>query len=213
MIPVFCEQRSPEWHEARLGIPTASGMDRIITATGKPSAQAFGYIHELLASWALGEDVSEFCGTYWTDRGLAFEPQARAYYELERGLDTEAVGFVYHDESRLIGCSPDWLVKDCAGGYAGGCELKCPTPGKHIGHLLDAEEGVPSKYRIQVQASLWITGLQWWDWMSYCPELPPVLVRVEPDEKLFAAFDEAIPRFIEALLSGREKLEKMGVVK
>jgi hypothetical protein len=39
MITHDVTQGSPEWLEARLGIPTASEFDKIITPTGKPSTQ------------------------------------------------------------------------------------------------------------------------------------------------------------------------------
>ena len=38
LITLDCEQGSEEWLAARLGIPTATGFENIVTATGKKSA-------------------------------------------------------------------------------------------------------------------------------------------------------------------------------
>ena len=51
MIKLVMEQRSPEWIAARVGIPTASSFDRIITKTGKASSAAQGYIEDLVAEY------------------------------------------------------------------------------------------------------------------------------------------------------------------
>ena len=57
-----------------------------------------------------------------------------------------------------------------------------------------------------------MSGRAWVDFMSYHPGLPPLIVRAEPDEKIQAAFDEAIPAFIDELMAGRERLRELGVV-
>ena len=71
---------------------------------------------------------------------------------------------------------------------------------------------MPRQHVIQVQGQLWVSGRAWVDFMSYHPGLPPLIVRAEPDEKLQAAFDEAIPAFIDELMAGRERLRELGVV-
>ena len=115
------------------------------------------------------------------------------------------VGFVYRDADKLVGCSPDGIVGD-----DGLIELKCPKPGTHLRWL--SVGTVPRQHSIQVQGQLWVSGLAWVDFMSYHPGLPPLIVRAEPDEKLQAAFDEAIPAFIDELMAGREKFREMGIV-
>ena len=54
------EQGSREWVEARLGIPTASAFKRIVTSTGKLSAQRDAYQAELLSEWVFGEPAKDF---------------------------------------------------------------------------------------------------------------------------------------------------------
>ena len=114
MSPIIldCEQGSAEWEAARLGVATASMCSKIITPTGRLSSARDEYVGTLLAEWALGEPVEEFMGTFHTERGKALEPQALAHYRFQTGLEAEKVGFVFKDENRLAGCSPDALVGD-----------------------------------------------------------------------------------------------------
>lgn len=202
MIVLDVEQGSDEWKRARLGIPTASNFHKIVTPTGKLSTQRFGYMHELLAEWALGPDSEPAFDTYWLERGRQLEPEARSYYAMMRDMEPIRVGFIYRDESRTVGCSPDWL---CGGD--GMAEVKCPAPKTHVGYLLAGE----AEYIPQVQGQLWVTGRAWSDFVSYCPNLPPLVVRCEPDAKMMAAFDEHIQDFIEALEAARQVLIGLGV--
>ena len=204
MITLDVEQGSRAWIEARLGIPTASEFSRIVTPGGELSASRDEYIGTLLAEWALGEQDAEFQNE-WVERGKLLEPEARDYYRFHRDADVATVGFVYRDEDKLVGCSPDGLVGD-----DGLIELKCPKPGTHLRWLSGGK--VPRQHMIQVQGQLWVSGRAWVDFMSYHPGLPPLIVRSEPGEKMQAAFDEAIPAFIAELMAGREKLREMGVV-
>ena len=204
MIPLDVEQGSRAWIEARLGIPTASEFSRIVTPGGKLSASRDEYAGKLLAEWALGEQDEEF-QSEWVERGKLLEPEARDFYRFHRDADVKTVGFVYKNPDKVVGCSPDGIVGD-----DGLLELKCPKPGTHLRWLSVGK--VPRQHTIQVQGQLWVSGRAWVDFMSYHPGLPPLIVRAEPDEKLQAAFDEAIPVFIAELMAGREKLREMGIV-
>ena len=203
MIIVNCEQGSRQWTECRLGIPTASAFSRIVTPGGKLSAAREEYQGELLAEWALGE-ADEFGGTDWMERGKMLEPEALQHYAFYRDLQPDSVGFVYRDDNKMVGCSPDGLVKD------GALELKCPKAGTHLIYLAGGH--CPKKYVPQVQGHIWVTDRPWCDFMSYHPGLPPLIVRVEPDAAYQAAFDKHMPEFIAELLEGRERLREMGVV-
>ena len=48
-------QRTPEWYTARLGVPSASNFEKIITPTGKPSTQIEGYTNRLIAEKITGK--------------------------------------------------------------------------------------------------------------------------------------------------------------
>jgi len=77
MIVVDAEQRSDEWHAARLGIPTASNFKRIITGTGKASTQIDDYMDELLTERLTGRR-EEIYVTEDMQYGIDNEPNARA---------------------------------------------------------------------------------------------------------------------------------------
>ena len=103
-----------EWLDAKLGIPSASGFHRILTPTGKLSASSRRelYMGELLAEWATGETWEYgISKSHWVLRGIELEPQARLWYEMAYA-EVEEVGFIWRDESKLAGCSPDGLVGD-----------------------------------------------------------------------------------------------------
>lgn len=188
------EQRSPEWYEARLGVPTASCFDSIITAAkGQLSTGADGYIDELLDELCRPDAVRGFAGNRHTDRGNELEPDARAWYSLQSDDEVSQVGIVFSDDRRAA-CSPDSLV-----GSIGGLEIKCPDGPTHVGYLRGGK--LPDKYKQQVHGSLAITGLQWWDFVSYCPPYPSLCVRVVRDEytdKTAAALAEFLARYEQA---------------
>ena len=60
-------QGASEWAQLRLGIPTASCFDKIITSTGKASTQRNAYMNKLLAEWLTGEPTEGYKGE-WIDR-------------------------------------------------------------------------------------------------------------------------------------------------
>ena len=181
------EQGTPEWLAVRLGIPTASDFDKIITSTGKASTQTTAYAHKLLAEILTGHPVETFEKTEWMERGQALEESAVQFYELKTDIETVKIGFVT-DDRRTMGCSPDRLV-----GNDGLLEIKCPAPHTHVGYLLNNK--VDRKYWPQVQGQLLVTGRKWVDWMSYHSEMQPVIIRVERDEEFLKAMNASIQQF------------------
>jgi hypothetical protein len=199
MIVHDCEQGSEAWHFARMGIPTASEFFKLLTPTGKPSASAKGIAHRLLAELITGKPITDFDGNAHTERGKELEPDAIAFYEMQNGLDTVRVGFVT-DDARTMGCSPDCLVGD-----DGLLEIKCPAPHTHVEYMLN---GLDKGYYPQIQGQLLVTGRKWVDWMSYHPEMEPVIIRVERDEKYLADLSAAITAFTKIMNEGKAKLVK-----
>lgn len=199
LITLDCEQGSEEWLAARLGIPTATGFENIVTATGKKSASYIKYMAELIEESILGG--GDTFKSDFMERGNQLEPQARAAYEFLTGNDVIQVGGVYLNEDREVMVSPDGLIPSLKKGL----EIKCPKMSTHIRYLL--EGGVPAEYVIQVQANLWVTGYETWDFVSYSPEYQKqtlYLFTAARDEKLMKAFDEHIPQFVKTLKAYKE---------
>src|SRR5690606_40373044 len=67
-------QGTPEWEMARLGIPTASQADRILTPGRlKPAAASREYLHQLLAEWILGYPIEWSASSQYMQRGTDLE--------------------------------------------------------------------------------------------------------------------------------------------
>lgn len=191
-----CEQYSLQWWKSRAGVPTASNADRILTATGKPSTSADAYIAELVdeivrpqLERSQDEQAAAFAGNRHTERGHAFEPKAAAWHQLVTGLNSRPVGMVFRDDGKAA-CSPDRLIGDF-----GGLEIKAPEGKKHA--LWMIQNRLPDEHKQQVHYSLAVSGLAFWDFVSYCPGYKPFRVRVEPDdytEKMAAAIDDFVSR-------------------
>lgn len=202
MILLDCEQGSEEWLEARCGVVSASCFDKILTTTGKASTQADNYMNKLVAEFFTREKDS-IKQTEWMQRGIEMEAEARTYYELTTGREVSQVGFIYKDESRLIGCSPDGIMLDR------GIEIKCPAPHTQIKYLLDQK--LPTEYFLQVHGSMWVTGFDEWDFLSYCPNLPPLLLTVKRDPLACAWLDRFMCEFVELMNDKKQIIKQLGV--
>ena len=194
---IVAEQRSPEWFAARLGVPSASQFGKVVTPTGKSSTQADGYLNKLVAEILTGESDQPEANDAMI-RGTVLEPEARAYYELIGGT-VEEVGFCLHDDG--FGCSPDGLAGD-----TGLLEIKCPLSHTHVEYL---REGVlPGLYVPQVQGQLLVTGREWCDFLSYHPDMRPLLIRVERDEKFIKTLHEALIELVGQIKDCVNKLRR-----
>ncbi len=193
-----CKQGSDAWLQARLGVVTASCFDRIVTSKGALSKQSTAYMDRLITERALGYPLDDGSSQFM-DRGTSMESQARAWYAFDKGVEPTTVGFVTRDDGR-VGCSPDALVAD-----DGGLEIKCPAAHTHVGYRRDPSQLV-AKYRCQVQGSLWITGREWWDMLSFHPTMEPLVVHVERDEAFIANLAEAIDAFLKQMDEAEQQL-------
>ena len=199
------EQRSETWHRVRGLIPTASKFDKILTPMGQPSKQAGQYMNELLANWLAGgltHDSGNGFQSEWMQRGVDLEDEAIAWYEMSVA-EVERVGFCVRDDEQA-GCSPDALLLDSEKGL----ELKCPKASTHVQYLLDQK--LPTGYIPQVQGSMWVTGFTSWDFLSYHPDLEPLLIHVERDDNYLAALQLAIVGFSNKMQTKKMQLIEMG---
>lgn len=183
---INCEQNTPEWHRARLGIPTASSFDAILTPAKSKGEQKTRRTYMLkLAGEILTGAPMEMVMTRDMERGHLLEPEARDLYTLQADASLERVGFVKRGR---VGCSPDSLI-----GEDGGLEIKTKAP--HL--LIDAtlKDEFPEEHKAQVQGALWITGRKWWDLAVYWPGLPLFVKRAYRDEAFIQNMAAEVERF------------------
>jgi hypothetical protein len=180
------EQRSPEWHAARLGIPTASKFGDIM-AKGQ-GKQRRGYLTRLAAERLTGEPQDTYQNAHMR-RGQEQEQDALDYYAWLHDVELARVGFVrMMIAGGWVGYSPDALV-----GASGLAEAKTRLPSLQVDAMLSGV--LPSEYRAQIQGGLWITGRSWCDCIMFCPELPLLVVRVERDEEYIGRLSEEVSKF------------------
>lgn len=212
MIVHNVKQGTDAWIALRAGIPTTSCFDRIVTAGGKKgipssSSQADSYMHHLLAERILGQAIDGF-KSQWMERGSELEVRAVAAYELENECDTEKIGFVTTDDG-LIGCSPDRFI---VGQSRGQVEAKAPAPHTHVSYMLSAT-GAETEYKVQLQGQLWVCERDWVDIVSYHPDMPLALFRVNRDEEFIKELTVRVRAFSGKLEENAAKFAERGWIK
>ena len=203
MQVINIEQGTQEWHDARKGVVTGSRFKDVVTpAKGELSTSSKKYMYELVAE-RMGATV-EFFSNVHMERGTELENDARTVYEFIKDCEVSEVGFCL-DDNKIIGISPDGLR-----GEDGGLEIKCPKETTHISYLDNG--GLPLIYKPQVQGSMWVTGRKWWDFMSYHPQLPPLIIRVHRDDEYIAKMNNVITKFSKDMIMLEDKLKSKYLV-
>ena len=184
------EQGTPEWHDARRGLVTASVVGKLVTA--KTLKVASNDESRGLTALLVAERI-----TGWTDptyvnadmqRGVDEEPRARDLYSEKYAPVTEVGFMVRREPGWTLGFSPDGLVGD-----DGLIEVKAPRAKAHIRTILSGE--VPPYHMAQLQAGLLVSGREWVDFISWCGGLPMWVKRVLPDERWQVVIVEAVTQF------------------
>jgi exodeoxyribonuclease (lambda-induced) len=137
--------------------------------------------------------------------GIDTETEAKTAYEFVTGSTVEDVGFVDHPTVAMSGASPDGLIGD-----DGMLEIKCPEPQTHVRNLISGK--VDMSYYPQMQGQMLVTGRKWCDWMSYHPDMPPVIVRVHRDNNYLAALTMALAEFHKKKLIDLAILKQKGIL-
>jgi hypothetical protein len=111
MIIIDCEQRSPEWFQARCGLLTGSHAQCVL-AQGKKGGEAVtraNYRMQLVCERLTGIPTEEGFNSADMKRGSALEPKAIASIESSHGIMVMRSGFIRHG-TYLAGCSLDGYV-------------------------------------------------------------------------------------------------------
>lgn len=185
---IECEQGTPSWFVARMGIVTASQVDALVTPKWalRKGDGVDSYLYKKLAEKLLNWSP-EMLAAFAVDQGKILETIAIPWFEFTHSRKVRRVGFVTTDDGRA-GCSPDGLLDDGTG-----IEIKCPQAPNQIRYLLEGR--VPEDYLPQVHFSMLVTGAPAWTFCAYSNQLPALVIRVERDEAIQAKLREALASF------------------
>jgi len=199
------QQRTTEWHTARLAKVTASRVADVIAKTKSGyGASRTNLMADLIVERLTGQPASTFTNAHM-EWGTEQEPHARAAYSARTGELVEEVGFIDHPRIANSGASPDGLVAD------GLVEFKCPATSTMLDTLLT--QAVPTKYIPQMQWQMACTGRAWCDFVSYDPRLPEHLrmfvKRVDRDNDYIKMLEAEVTLFLSELEEKLSKLEEI----
>jgi putative phage-type endonuclease len=204
----MAEQGSPEWIAERCGRVTASRIADLMAKTRTRDgwgASRANYAAQLIAERLTG-CVAESYTSSAMDFGTANEADARAAYEWYTDSVVQTVGFIPHPSIPMCGASPDGLL-----GTEGLVEIKVPNTATHIDTLLG--QSVPSRYVLQIQWQLAVTGRQWCDFVSFDPrmseEMRLFVRRVERDNARIMEISECVVEFLAEIDAKIERLVKL----
>ena len=183
---IECEQNSPEWLAARLGIPTASMFSAILSKGEGKTRRS--YLLKLAGEVLTGEPTESYTNEYM-ERGHVMEAEAREFYSFMKDEDPVRVGFVRNGAK---GCSPDSLI-----GASGLLEIKTKRSDLLIDVML--KDKFPAEHVAQCQGALWVTEREWIDLACYWPKLPLFVKRAYRDDAYIANLAFEVERFNEEL--------------
>jgi len=200
MIIHNAPQGSEAWERIRKGKATGSEFNRVITpAKLQFAAGARTYACQLAAE-RLGVESEQGTPSYWMDRGIELEPYARQDFAT-RCEKIQEVGFIMPTVDANYGCSVDGLVGD-----DGTLEIKCPSSELLIAwHWAGV---IPTDHLIQCQFSLWVTGRSVCHFFGWHPDIEPLHLESQRDEKYMAAFESAMPKLEEMVQDILGKIRK-----
>lgn len=197
-----CEQNSPEWVQARLGIPTSSQFQAIMTKrrNGAPSKTRHTYLMKLAGERVTREPMDSVT-TFHMQRGKDMEAEAAALYAFLHDVEPQRVGFIRNGEA---GASPDALIGD-----SGMLEIKTKLP--HLLLAVSLEDVFPAEHYAQCQGQLWIAERDWIDLLVYWPGVEPFIKRAHRDEPYIAELAKQVAAFNAELDEVVERIRAQGV--
>jgi len=188
VIILDCNQNTPEWDDARRGLPTSSAFDQLVLMSGERAKPREKYMWKLAGEKISGESARGYYGASMA-KGHEREDESRTMHSFMNDVEIQQIGFCYFDEKKEFGSSTDGLI-----GEDGVFETKNAEPHVQIKRLL---KGWPkSEHFQQVQGELYVTGRKWCDLVSYSRGFKPIVIRFNRDEKFIAKLAEEIQAFI-----------------
>jgi len=168
------------------------------------------YMCELVAQIITGE-IPEEMSFKQCEYGKLYEDEARAHLELELNIDVDVPAFIYRDEIKRFGISPDGILTKPYKGKLTGLELKAPFTTKVFVEFATCEK-IKQMYVDQCQYSMWVTGYEQWIFANYDPRIINEDKRlhhviIERDQAYMDKYDAAEKTFIRDM---DIMLDKMG---
>lgn len=192
---VECEQNTPAWYAARCGRATGSRAQAVL-AKGKGREEAVtrhNYRIQLVCELLTGKTQEDEFMSRDMRKGKGREPFGRAAHEARSGLIVRETGFLSMTEF-MAGCSLDGDVED----FKGLVSYKCPLPSTHVTYLKEAR--LPPEYVAQATHEMWVTGAEFYEFVSFCPALPESLqlfiIRAQRNEFDIAGYELELRRFL-----------------
>ncbi|KEZ78354.1 lambda exonuclease family protein [Salinisphaera hydrothermalis] len=184
---IDCEQNSEQWSRERMGIPTASAFDKVISRgrADRPSETRRKYMLTLLGERLTGVLAENF-DTPATDRGHHDEEFAAQDYAFRQNVKIETIGFMRRGN---VGVSPDRRIV----GVSGLVEIKSKKPDLQLAVLFD--DALPAEHKPQVQGALMVSGYDFVDFVSYCRDLPLFVKRIYRDEPYIDWLRDQVDQF------------------
>jgi len=201
------EQGSIGWLQDRAGHATASCFVDItsVGANGKPLKARGDYLMKLVVERITGQPV-ESASSMAMAWGTDCEPFARKEYEAQSGNIVKEVGFAKHPTHPWVGASADGVCGK------GGIEIK--SPHNSAIHLATWRDGMPMHHAPQVHGVMWVLGLEWMDFCSFDPRMPPELrlyvERVERNEPYIADLESKVLTFLAEVEAQVQDFSRMG---
>lgn len=212
MIIYEFEQRSEAWFAEKCGRVTGTRFKNLIAGE---STKTYKDLVTDIACEMITHRIEETYTNAIMEHGIETEDTARKEYMNITGAKVFEYGLIIPDENNKynewIGYSPDGLIKNSDKEPEGLLEIKCPLMKTHLNYI--AAHKLPAEYRHQVQAGMFVTGLNYCDFMSYVEGMKPFILRIEPDYELFEEYKMRLDKLIEQvneLLQTYEKYDYYG---
>ncbi len=202
-----CKQGELAWAKLHFGIPTASGLDNLLTPEFelRKGELPKTYVYKKVAEKLQGRPLIDLgSSSFMLEQGMIVEEEARPWYALEYDKKIKEVGFITTDDGRF-GCSPDGLIPCSACGYGQndvhvlncdlcmGLEIKSPAAHTHVKYLVNG--ALPKEYACQVMGSMFATGFKKWIFVSYRRGFPALVLEIHRDERAMSMIRAAINQF------------------
>lgn len=200
-------QGSPEWFQARMGMPTASEFSTVMREKGVKggiSLERQTYMRKLAGEIITKAPMENFSSPEM-ERGKMMEAEARDMYAFAADVQPELVGFIKNGSK---GASPDSLI-----GKDGMAEIKTAAPHRLIAvieqHIADPTWSPPEHYA-QCQGNLWVAEREWIDLIMFWPKMPLFTHRIYRDQAFLAKLSYAVDVFNSELQQLVDRIKRYG---